>query len=165
LNNCPIKINQDMCYISVRWLLTSNQTGINIRSDVEKVKKSSSSSELLLTVAADFGGLGPNQYLEHSFNYFCSTDKCNDINTFKRLLQSVIITDQFIDLKDLLEPVKPFDGHWCFMFSNQIASEYDTEVIQLIQSIVNNVQHNLFMIQKKVKCVQVVSQLILIRSH
>lgn len=119
--DCPIKSKQDMCYISLRWLFTSKQTGINVgASDVETKK---SSSEQLLTAAVDLSGLGANQYLQHSFTYFCSTDKCNDINTFKKLLQSLTIVDQFNDLKDLLVPVEPFDGHWCLMFSNQTASE------------------------------------------
>lgn len=133
--DCPIKSKQDMCYISLRWLFTSEQTGINVGTGDARTKKSSSSSsssfssEQLLTAAVDLSGLGANQYLQHSFTYFCSTDKCNDMNTFKKLLQSLIMADQFNDLKDLLVPVEPFDGHWCLMFSNQTASEKcDVEV-------------------------------------
>ncbi|UJR11605.1 hypothetical protein I4U23_015787 [Adineta vaga] len=124
-NNCPIKTKQDTCYISVRWLLNANQTGIDIGSTGERMKESfSSSSGDLLTVAVDLAGLGADQYLQHSFSYFCLTDNCNDIGTFKHLLQSMTITDQFNDLKNLLIPVEPFDGSWCLMFSNQTISDH-----------------------------------------
>ncbi|UJR06684.1 hypothetical protein I4U23_010970 [Adineta vaga] len=120
--DCPIRKNQDMCYISLRWLLTSNQTGIFVRSIGDGIK--TSFSEHFLGVSADLIRIDEQrQNLQHSFTYFCLTDRCNDINTFKRLLYSLTITDQFVDIKDRLIPVEPFDGHWCMMFSNKTSSD------------------------------------------
>ncbi|UJR18853.1 hypothetical protein I4U23_021981 [Adineta vaga] len=71
----------------------------------------------------DLSRVEQQQKLQHSFTYYCSTDRCNDMNTFKRLLYSLTINDQFIDIKDRLIPVEPFDGHWCLMFSNKTSSD------------------------------------------
>ncbi|UJR18081.1 hypothetical protein I4U23_004981 [Adineta vaga] len=123
-DDCSIKSNQTMCYISFRSLLSSNQTEIIVTSTGKRMELfSSSPPKRLLTAATDIRGSGSNPSFEHAFTYFCSSEKCNDIGTFKRILQSLTITVQFADLKNLLESVEPFDGHWCLMFSNQTSGD------------------------------------------
>ncbi|CAF1624540.1 unnamed protein product [Adineta ricciae] len=128
--DCPIRRNRISCYINLRWLLTSKQTGIFISSIGDEMKNSSFiSAGNVLSAYAYLNIERKKEFFLHSFTYSCSSDRCNDINTFKRILYSLIITDQFNDIKNRLIPVEPFDGHWCLMFSNKTSIDTCSEKI------------------------------------
>ncbi|CAF1486900.1 unnamed protein product [Adineta ricciae] len=120
-NDCPIKSNQTMCYISFQLLLTSNQTKIIFASTGERTEKSSVSP--LLSIRADTHGSGANQSTKHVFHYSCASDQCTNVDILRRILRSSTVTDQFVDFKDLLIPVEPVDGHSCLLFFNKTESD------------------------------------------
>ncbi|UJR19822.1 hypothetical protein I4U23_022955 [Adineta vaga] len=127
LNDCPIISNQSECVISMRWFLNKNVTELDMIPETRHTR--SKSSEHTVTVDAILGNNGSSQELQHSLYYFCSTDKCNSPVMLKRLLQSLTLTDQFMELKDLLKPSAQFDGHWCLLLSNQTTEACKVPVI------------------------------------
>ncbi|CAF0758796.1 unnamed protein product [Adineta steineri] len=126
LNNCPIKNNQYECAVDIRWFLSSNTTEVDIVTDSRK--RELAPADHTVTVDAIFGSNGLTQEIYHSLYYFCSTDKCNSASELKRLLLSLTLKDQLMELKDLLKPSEQFDGHWCLFFSNQTAEPCDIPV-------------------------------------
>ncbi|CAF0925055.1 unnamed protein product [Rotaria sp. Silwood1] len=127
---CQFKVNQTGCLIDIRWYLTTNMTGINFLAD----ETLSSPLEHTLRVKTLMSGFGVIQQIEHSFYYFCTTDRCNDANVFKRILESLSLSSQLNELKDLLKPEDPFDGRNCLIYANttdkscNITSDIDSKI-------------------------------------
>ncbi|CAF1365458.1 unnamed protein product [Adineta ricciae] len=111
----------------MRWFLNNNETELDMVPDTRH--KRSISSEHTITVDAIVGKDGSSFSLQHSLYYFCSTDKCNGPSSLKRLLQSLTLTDQFMELIDLLRPSTQFDGHWCLLLSNQTTEACKVPVV------------------------------------
>ncbi|CAF3451756.1 unnamed protein product [Rotaria sp. Silwood1] len=65
---------------------------------------------------------------EKGILYECNTDQCNSISQLKRLLSSLMITDNLYQLTYLLNPVLPFQGEWCYRGSNVTFEECDTTI-------------------------------------
>ncbi|CAF1426209.1 unnamed protein product, partial [Adineta ricciae] len=127
LNDCPIIANQSECVISMRWFLNNNETELDMVPETRH--KRSISSEHTITVDAIVGKDGSSFSLQHSLYYFCSTDKCNSPSSLKRLLQSLTLNDQFMELIALLRPSTQFDGHWCLLLSNQTTEACKVPVV------------------------------------
>ncbi|CAF1333556.1 unnamed protein product [Adineta steineri] len=126
MNNCSIENNQSECAVDIRWFLSSNKTEIDIVTDSRK--RELAPADHTVTVDAIFGSDGLTQEIYHSLYYFCSTDKCNSASELKRLLLSLTLKDQLIELKDLLKSSEQFNGHWCLFYSNQTAESCDIPV-------------------------------------
>ncbi|CAF1160139.1 unnamed protein product [Rotaria sordida] len=90
-------------------------TGIKMEPDNTR----SLSSKHMLDVTAMMSGIGVIQQRQHNLYYSCSTDRCNDANVFKRILESLSLNSKFNELEGLLNPENPFDGNQCFRYMNQ----------------------------------------------
>ncbi|CAF2601831.1 unnamed protein product [Rotaria sp. Silwood2] len=101
IRNCQIKADQTGCRIDVRWYLTTNMTGINFLV----YNTLSMPLEHTLRVKTFISGIGVIQQIEHSFYYFCTTDRCNDPYVFKQNL---------------------FDGRGCLFYTNKTDKSCNT---------------------------------------
>lgn len=116
IQNCPVAPNNTRCHILLRWDLTSNSTRINL----VPASTGASPGQHTLQTSALLTGIGVVQQNQNSLFYYCSTDRCNDADVLKRLLQSLSLTNQLTKLDDLLQPpTTSFDGHWCLLANNQ----------------------------------------------
>jgi hypothetical protein len=114
---CRVTGNHTKCHIDVKWSLTTKSSRLHILPGIDQ--KRSLSSEHTLQANALISGTGVIQQIQHSFDYFCSTDRCNDVDKLKRILQSLTLNEKFSDLDDLLEPSGSFVGQWCLLYANR----------------------------------------------
>lgn len=119
LYDCAVSDKKTECVIAVQWYLFSNQTEVSFVVDARK--RGVAPSDHTVTIDMAFGKDGLDDQVQHSLYYFCSEDKCNGASQLKRLLQSLTLKDQLMDLKALLQPSAQFDGNWCLLFANQTA--------------------------------------------
>lgn len=119
LQNCQNKTSQSLCTINISWQLTTNITEIYFGPD----DNTPSSSKDILTVTTFLSGIQAIQQKENSFTYRCSSDRCNDASTFKRIFDSLSIHNSLNELESLLKPDEPFDGRTCLLYSNQTDDE------------------------------------------
>ncbi|CAF3348756.1 unnamed protein product [Rotaria socialis] len=77
--------------------------------------KSPLSSAQTLRVTTLLSVIGVTKEMQNSLYYFCTTDRCNDISVFKRMLGSLSIINKLNDLDCLLKPDELFDGLGCLL--------------------------------------------------
>ncbi|UJR34528.1 hypothetical protein I4U23_027305 [Adineta vaga] len=108
-----------LCQIKVIWYLDRNETRIELNR-YKTTNESLISAHLLsvTAIARDYGS-GSNQRVEYSFEYLCSTDRCNNVSVLQRLLESLTIKDEFDYFKKILPASGTYDGRLCLFFSNQ----------------------------------------------
>jgi hypothetical protein len=103
--------------MDIRWQLSFNRTSIDILPDDDDQIQVSLRHTLLAT--AILSGVQVSTQLHSSILYRCSTDRCNDLDQLKRLMQSLTLINNLIELDEQLESSLPFDGHWCVLSANQ----------------------------------------------
>ena len=118
IQNCSFVVNQTSCLIDLSWQFTLGDTRIDILRDPDQ--KQAIHTLRATALQTGYGVIGQWQ---HSFEYRCSTDRCNDISRFVLLLKSLTLQSNFTPLNDLIEPQVPFSSSWCRLASNRTADD------------------------------------------
>ncbi|CAF3271993.1 unnamed protein product, partial [Rotaria sp. Silwood2] len=120
LKNCSLEKNVAKCAIEIFWQRDPDKSTIEL---VAEDTKKSASTDHSLFVNAGFENPGARPMWEKVVLYECTTDQCNSLNQLKRLLNSLKMNDSLYQLTYLLNPVKPFQGQWCYRGSNATFDE------------------------------------------
>jgi hypothetical protein len=126
LNNCTTKSLGDSCIIDVKWSRNpGDQTEIGLEARGEP-----RTAFIEHTLSGDVNLENKeNQLLwTRSISYICSTDQCNSLSTLQRLLASLTMRDDFVDLGYLLTREIPFDDPSCLLWGNSTTLECATEM-------------------------------------
>jgi hypothetical protein len=125
LHNCSLEANSKRCLIQVFWQRDPDNTKISSVADNEE---QSILPGHILQVDIGFDKSGSILMWEKGIIYECPTDQCNSLSQLKRILSSLMINDSLSQLTYLLDPVKPFQGQWCYRGSNVTFEECDTTI-------------------------------------
>ncbi|CAF3475077.1 unnamed protein product [Rotaria sp. Silwood2] len=125
LKNCSLNTSMTMCAVQIIWKRDPDNTKITLVAADTKTL-ASTEHNLVLTVGYENDGSVPQW--EKVLTYECFTDQCNSLSQLKRLISSLIMNDTLYELLYLLNPVKPFQGEWCYRGSNASFEKCDTTV-------------------------------------
>lgn len=117
VENCSWKSNQTSCLIGLKWEFTFAKTELDLIPNPNN--DSSSDNQHILRANALLTGSGVTQQWQHTLEYRCTTDRCNNLEQFKLLLNSLTFKSNFRDLADLIIPQNPFIGTWCLLAKNR----------------------------------------------
>lgn len=115
LKNVTIENNSGHCMIRVIWQRDPHTTDITLMADMHL---NAVSKDHQLQIDVGYENIGSITIWEELLIYQCNTDNCNNLNQLKRLLNSLTMNDNLIDLVYLLVPTIPFHGEWCYRASN-----------------------------------------------
>ncbi|CAF5001096.1 unnamed protein product, partial [Rotaria sp. Silwood1] len=125
LKNCSLITNMTMCAVQIVWNRDPDNTKITLVA--EDIRKSvSTEHNLIVNVGYENQENVPKW--EKVLTYECITDQCNSLTQLKRLINSLIMNDTLYELSYLLNPVKPFQGEWCYRNSNASFEKCDTTI-------------------------------------
>ena len=99
--SCIATRETQLCKISITWYFARNITNVYIGTYTSS-DESLSSAHLLHITATMTGGFSPGyERIRYDLDYYCSNERCNNMQVFQHVLQSLALTDQFYDMKDL----------------------------------------------------------------
>jgi hypothetical protein len=125
LQNSSLTTDSFNCYIEVQWKRSPESTKIILTS---KTGEQPVSPDHKLQAEIGYETKGSISIWEQVIIYQCYTDRCNSLSQLKRLLSSLTVQDDLADLTNLLIPVVPFQGQWCFRYSNETFDQCDTTI-------------------------------------
>ncbi len=125
LENCVIVDSETQCYVNIYWFRDPPISMLIYAYEMDNIPKNNET--LVMSVQAQVDGDGFSKRSSHEIAYVCKTsDKCNNIDTVKRLLNSTTLTEQFVkEFTPLLANVTSFTNDSaaaCYSFSNSTNS-------------------------------------------
>jgi hypothetical protein len=120
LRNCSLQSNLMKCYIQVLWRRDPDLTQLVLIGEGDT---RSASNDHSLAVNFGYENDGSMSMWEQVLFYECTTNECNSLGEFKRILNSLTLSDTLFQLAPLLNPVKPFQGQWCHFESINVTFE------------------------------------------
>lgn len=125
LRNSSLISNSFICYIQVEWKRNPESTKISL---IAETSEQPVPQDHKLQAEIGYETIGSISIWEQIIIYQCYTDRCNSLNQLKRLLSSLTVQNDLADLTNLLIPVVPFQGQWCYRFSNATFDQCDTTI-------------------------------------
>ncbi|CAF0758950.1 unnamed protein product [Adineta steineri] len=101
--------NAAICWITVMWNRNTNTSSILV--DSIDIPSTDDTVDKIITAIAEMKIASRHQIPQVSYmlSFVCLTDKCNDELTLKRILHSLVISENFAEkLTSLLQIVSPF---------------------------------------------------------
>lgn len=130
-SDCELTIGTE-CLITVVWNQNMNISSIQINSRNNSVIKNLSGDIIMPMALMEIGPDEETPLISHSLFYSCmSNDQCNNEVNLKKLLNSLIIKDQFYqELYPLIKIISTFNSTLaaCFNFNNSTTNCPETDL-------------------------------------